>query len=272
MGDWAPIWQQPANADRAWAALRRRLAPAGSLSLLVVTYNEAARIESFLRALAPLVDEVVLVDQSSTDATRDIAARVLRELAGPRATRRARRPILISDEHRGYCEASRGLGAALQTCRWTLVLDADETLSARGSQELRPLIAAATRQGWDGYRLRRETSVDGEVFERPDDVHFRLFRAGRAHYLDILHSAPVPTREQRVGPTPAFVCIEHHKTLQEELADELRYEQVIAAKDESAEWKAERLAWNVYLSAQRTGTPAAEIERHRRATQQIQRG
>ena len=236
--------------------------------MLLVTYNEERRIATCLRDVVPWVDEVIIVDQSSSDATRAIAAQVLEQMSTrPDASRSpSQRWQIVLDEHRGYCEASRAIAAHYQTAAWTLVLDADETLSDPFKRHLRELIRQAQARGWHGYRLKRATSVDGECFHRPDDVHFRLFRRSSANYLDILHSAPQPRGNKPLGPTPEYICIEHHKTLQEELEDELRYEQIIAEQTQTPEWKAERLAWNVYLRAQREQLPAAEVERLRRAS------
>jgi|GEM_PF-4601869 len=239
--------------------------PRPKLSLVIVTYNEEQRIEACLRDAAPWVDEIILVDQSSTDRTLSVAQETLIDLTcAPSTKPQLLRSYAILDQHHGYCEASRAFAASHQTGDWSLVIDADETLSESCKRQLRNLIQEAESRGWDGYRLKRVTSIEGEFMYRPDDVHFRLYRKRRAVYLNVLHSAPQPLDGgARLGPTPEYCALEHHKTLEEQLEDELRYERIIESQNQPPQWKAERLACNVYLRARRERLPAVLVEEER---------
>jgi tetratricopeptide (TPR) repeat protein len=97
------------------------------LSLSMIVRNEAARIEACLRSVQGFVDEMVVLDTGSTDATIAIAealgARVLR-IPWPGDFAPARNQAL---------EAARG--------DWVLVLDADEQLRPEAREPLQQLMA-----------------------------------------------------------------------------------------------------------------------------------
>jgi glycosyltransferase involved in cell wall biosynthesis len=106
-----------------WCALRGcgwRGDGAGRLVVLVVAHNEAALLPGFLDRLAPLPNlQVVLVDQSSTDATAEIA--------------RSRGAAVVTTPVFGSSEPAIPLGMAaaeLFDPTWVLLLDPDEWLHA----------------------------------------------------------------------------------------------------------------------------------------------
>jgi len=97
------------------------------LSLSMIVRNEAERLERCLRSVAGFVDEMVLLDTGSTDATIAIAeacGAVVHQLPWPGDFAPAR-------------------NAALQHVRgdWVLVLDADEWLLPEAREPLRQLMA-----------------------------------------------------------------------------------------------------------------------------------
>ena len=85
------------------------------ISLNVVVYNEEARLEECLTDARPFVDEIVVVDQMSTDATPEIAQRLA--------------DVYVRDIHHGHAEPSRELAASRSSGDWLVILDADETMS-----------------------------------------------------------------------------------------------------------------------------------------------
>lgn len=87
---------------------------AGCISVLICAYNEANRIETVLRALArhPLVTEVVVVDDGSTDATAE-------KVRGFPQVR-----LISYQPNRGKTYAL-ACGAAAVNCEHVMLLDAD---------------------------------------------------------------------------------------------------------------------------------------------------
>jgi Glycosyl transferase family 2 len=98
------------------------------LSAALITRDEERFLDGCLTSIADAVDEIVVVDTGSLDATRDIAVR-----HGAR---------VLSRPWDGDFAAARN--HALDACggRWILYIDADERLSLDG--DLRAVLASAT--------------------------------------------------------------------------------------------------------------------------------
>jgi glycosyltransferase involved in cell wall biosynthesis len=142
-----------------------------SLALNMVVYNEGHRIAETLTKALPLVDEAVIVDQSSTDDTALIA----KEMGA----------TVLSDVHHGFCEASRQMAMDVTQSDWILVLDADEECAEPFIAELRDLDRHLQ------IRLRIGQKICGEVFVVGRSV-FRLFKRREFYHLPKLHSCPLP--------------------------------------------------------------------------------
>ena len=132
---------------------RRRIA-------VVPAYNEEPTVEAVLDRLYPLVDELVVVDDGSTDHTRKIIEEWLPGAPGaPRAT------LLSFDENRGmsaaYYEAFTHLAARLRAGE----ISPDDhvfTVDADGQHELAvfdELCAIMEDEGLDALLVRRDLST-----------------------------------------------------------------------------------------------------------------
>jgi glycosyltransferase involved in cell wall biosynthesis len=95
---------------------------ATTISGLINTRNEADNIEAAVRCLRPWCDEVIVVDQESTDGTADIA--------------RALGATVIVTPATGFVEPARKIGLAHSTGDWIYILDADELVPATLAREL----------------------------------------------------------------------------------------------------------------------------------------
>lgn len=99
------------------------------LSATIITYNEERNIERCLNSLIGVVDEIVVVDSHSTDASVDICRRY-----GCKVTER---------EFTGY-GSQRQYAAGLASAPYVLSIDADEVLS----DELRQSIITLKAEGF----------------------------------------------------------------------------------------------------------------------------
>jgi len=126
---------------------------------VVPAYNEEPTVEAVLDRLYPLVDELIVVDDGSTDNTRKIIEEWLP--AAPGAT------LLTFDENRGmsaaYYEAFTHLAARLRTGD----ISPDDhvfTVDADGQHELAvfdELGARMNAEGLDALLVRRDLSYHG---------------------------------------------------------------------------------------------------------------
>lgn len=103
-----------------------------SLSVTIITYNEASRIEACLQSVKQVADEIVVVDANSTDSTVEICRRY-----GCRVTQRA---------FSGF-GAQRQFVTSLTTHSYVLSIDADEVLSPE-------LISTINRLKAEGFAHR----------------------------------------------------------------------------------------------------------------------
>lgn len=130
------------------------------LSLSMIVKNEEKFLPDCLESVKGLIDEIVIVDTGSTDATKEIAARY-----GAR---------IIDFNWIGDFSAARNHALEQCTGDWVLYLDADERLTDNQENLLRKLITAG---GVDAYNVIIENphSLQQGNFNQ-ENSYPRLFR------------------------------------------------------------------------------------------------
>jgi glycosyltransferase involved in cell wall biosynthesis len=148
------------------------------ISACLITLNEERNLPRCLTSVAPLVDEIVVIDSGSTDATRSIA-----EKFGAR---------FINQEWLGYVGQKNFALAQLQH-PWVLSIDADEEISPELAAAIRELkrdpvadsLTAARSTAPNGYQMSRIVFYRGQWIRHGDwypDRLVRLFRRGQARF------------------------------------------------------------------------------------------
>jgi glycosyltransferase involved in cell wall biosynthesis len=192
---------------------------ANHLSAIIITHNEARRLPACLDSLRSVVDEIIILDDGSTDETAEIAKK-----AGARLFYR---PF----DNFG---AQKQAALDLATGDWVISIDADE----RVTPELAAEIVAVTRaaDAFDGYWIRRRLIYLGQRLRfggtRSDWV-LRLARRNVATFSakPVHESMIVQGRATRLtGP------LEHikYESLSEHLATIDRYTGIIAEQKRGA--------------------------------------
>lgn len=87
------------------------------ISANLVVRNEAERLRALLPILRSQVDEIVLVDQESTDETVDVAKEFC--------------DVILHDVATGFADTSRPLAMSSSKEDWIICLDADEFITTR---------------------------------------------------------------------------------------------------------------------------------------------
>jgi (heptosyl)LPS beta-1,4-glucosyltransferase len=113
-----------------------------TLGVVAICRNEERDLPGLLSNVLPWVDELVLVDDGSTDRTLELAA-----AAGARV-----RVVHRRLEPEGGFAAQRNAGIDAATADWLLHMDVDERVSPQLKAELLPAIA---RPAFDAYRYHR---------------------------------------------------------------------------------------------------------------------
>ena len=188
--------------------------PAPTLSVILITKNESARIDACL-ASVDFADEWIVVDSNSSDDTRERAAR-------HGAT------VTVTDDWPGFgAQKQRALERA--TGRWVLALDADERVTPELAASIRR--AVADESGPGAFALSRLSRFDGRWIRHGDwypDRVLRLFRRGQARFSDDrVHERVIA--DGPVGLLPGELLHETMPTLDDALSKMNRYSSESAA-------------------------------------------
>lgn len=142
------------------------------LSLCMIIKNEAVSLERCLKSVAGVVDEIIIVDTGSTDASLEIA-----EKYGAKIIRR--------EWNDDFSEARN---SALQNAAgtWILHLDADEELASVSANILRDNLKKSSADALN--IVLRNYQPDNDMVEYMDEPQIRLFRNKSGYrYVNRVH-------------------------------------------------------------------------------------
>jgi (heptosyl)LPS beta-1,4-glucosyltransferase len=161
-----------------------------TLGVVAISFNEERDLPGFLENVLPWVDEVVVVDDGSTDRTGEIAA-----AAGPKVR------FLVSPRRaKEYYSDQRNKGIDAAASDWLLHMDVDERVPPALAAEI---LEGIRDEGKDGFRFRRlqfmlHRPMTGGGFQHWNLVHLarrEKFRfGGKMHETCLLDAPP-----ERVG-------------------------------------------------------------------------
>ncbi|MCS7301430.1 MAG: glycosyltransferase, partial [Fimbriimonadales bacterium] len=151
------------------------------ITLSMIARNEAQYLEACLQSVQGVVDEIVLVDTGSDDATPQIAERYGAKV--------------IRTEWRHDFAAARNIALQHATGDWILVLDADERLTPESKQAI---LNAVRHPQFAGYYLEILNEIrNGDYF-----VHriVRMFRRlPELRWEGVIHEQITPSIVERKG-------------------------------------------------------------------------
>lgn len=148
------------------------------LSVIMITKNEARRIEASLASVA-FADEIVVVDSDSSDGTVELARQ-----HGARVTVTSDWPGFGRQKQRAL-DAARG--------RWVLCLDADEVVDAALAQAIQAIVRLpdAASDALPAYECARMSAFCGQWMRASGwypDRTVRLVQRGHARFSsDLVH-------------------------------------------------------------------------------------
>ena len=176
------------------------------ISGVTLTWNSATYLPRLLSNIVPYVDEMLVIDEGSTDDTRLIAAEY-----GCR---------FFVNTNKFHFADKRNFGIQMAKNEWVLMLDDDEYLPVEAYPYLRSLISQPdfVRQ-YHAVKFPRQNFVDKKLrTEAGDDLQVRLFR----HFCRWIYAV----HEELVGWREAFVspyAIVHDKTTVDVTSDHEMY-------------------------------------------------
>lgn len=147
------------------------------LSLALISYNEEKNLRRCLTSAADLVQEIVVVDSGSIDATVAIAAEFGAKI-----------------EHQPWLGYRDQKNRALDCCTqpWILALDCDEEVSPELKQSLLQFFEKGNCYHFDGASFHRRTWFLGRWIRHGDwypDTKLRLFRREKGRWVEPIHES-----------------------------------------------------------------------------------
>jgi tetratricopeptide (TPR) repeat protein len=164
-----------------------------ALSACLIVRNESLVLERCLVSLSGVVDEIVVVDTGSTDATPEIAAGF-----GARICRHA---------WRNDFAAARNVGLEAASGDWILTIDADEYLEAETRRQVR---AVVDHTDADGILVTvRNLLAPDDLIQSAESRIVRLFRRrDEVRFAGIIHeevTAAITGRGGRIVGSPLVI-------------------------------------------------------------------
>lgn len=140
-----------------------------SVSVVLISFNESARIDQCLRQVA-WADEIIVVDSESTDDTREIAAR--------------HTPHVHNVPWKGF-GPQKNHAIDLATCDWILSIDCDEYVSEQLAAEISETITATNAQGFTIPFRNQFLGRTMRFGEWSGERKLRLFHRGSGRFTDV---------------------------------------------------------------------------------------
>ncbi|GBD93106.1 putative glycosyl transferase [bacterium BMS3Abin05] len=140
------------------------------LSVIIITHNEEKNIEACIRSVSR-ADEIVVVDDFSTDRTREIAA--------------AMGVVVFTNAWTNFSD-QKAFALSKASHNWVLSLDADERVSPELMAEIQSLLQGTP--ACDGYTISRKSFYLGRWIRHcgwSPGYQLRLFQKAKTHLTPV---------------------------------------------------------------------------------------
>ena len=181
------------------------------ISVVLNTYNEEKKLSRALSSLKGFAGEIVVVDMTSTDKTREIA--------------KSFKARVFKHRKISYVEPARNFAIEKAKYDWVFILDADEeipdTLKTYLKKEIKDPQA-------NFYRIPRRNIIFGKWMKHAGwwpDYNIRFFKKGTVSWNEIIHSVPITSGKGIDIPTTGDLAIKHrhYSSLEEYITRMNRY-------------------------------------------------
>lgn len=166
----------------------------GGISVVINTYNAARHLQRVIDSVKGF-DEIVVCDMESTDSTVAIA-----EANGCKV-------VTFPKEGHSICEVARDFAIHSASCKWVLVVDADELVPPTLRDYLYGRIADPKFD--DALCVGRRNPFMGEVVNNAPDYQLRFFQQAKAIWPPTIHSRPKIKSHVSNIPAHPQLMLEH---------------------------------------------------------------
>ena len=139
------------------------------LSVVISAYNAETKIKETLSAVSDFADEIIFINNSSTDKTREIAAKYTKNIFD-----RQNNPMLNVNKNFGFDQAKG---------EWILNLDHDEVVTPELRREILSIVSSD--DSINGYFIPRKNIIFGKWIAHTGwypDYQLRLFKRGKGRF------------------------------------------------------------------------------------------
>jgi len=135
------------------------------ISVVISAYNEERQINDCLMSAKKIADEIIFIDNQSTDATAELAKKYTKKIF-----KKVNDPIMIDkNKNFGFLKASGD---------WIFSLDADERISDMLASEIKKAVQNTKTMG---FEIQRKNIIFGKWIQNSiwwPDYNLRLFKNG----------------------------------------------------------------------------------------------
>ena len=166
------------------------------LSVVVNAQDVEKDLPRALASINNITDEIVVVDQESSDKTAEIAKKFGAKV--------------FSFKKVEYVELARNFAISKATNPWILILDADEEISGALGAQIQKILKNPKA---DYYRISRKNIIFGHWIKHTQwwpDYQIRLFKKGSVSWNEIIHSIPMTQGKGDEVEAKEELSIIHH--------------------------------------------------------------
>jgi glycosyltransferase involved in cell wall biosynthesis len=178
----------------------------GKVSAVISVYNEEKNIARCLKSLS-FADEIVVVDNSSTDKTTEVAKQYTTK-------------VFTQKNNPAEIDLQKNFGFEKATNEWILSIDADEEVSKTLAEEITRVLknhqsSIINHQSVAGYWIPRKNIIFGKFIENTGwypDPQLRLFEKGKGKYVKA-HVHEAIKLEGESAYLKEFLIHHHYETI-----------------------------------------------------------
>lgn len=142
-----------------------------SLTVVISAYNEEKKLGTCLSSIIKLADEIIVIDNSSSDGTAKIA--------------KSFKTTVYKRENNLMLNVNKNYGFEKAKGNWILNLDADEEVTEELKDEIHRILELEVSQAKKGYWIPRKNIIFGKWIQYGlwwPDKHLRLFQKGSGKF------------------------------------------------------------------------------------------
>lgn len=140
-----------------------------TISVVISTFSRSQSLDRTLQSVKPFADEIIVVDNTSTDDTQKVAREYTKNV--------------FTRENNVMLNSNKNFGISKATCDWVLYLDDDEVVDRIVLREIKQKISGQSSVA--GYWFPRKNIIFGKWIVHGiwwPDYQLRLFKKGEGKY------------------------------------------------------------------------------------------